>query len=506
VPLTDDAFVSQIDPTGALLYSTYLGGAGMDRAYGLALDQNGAIYVTGETLSAPDWPLIGPFQAQSAGSGEAFLARLSPSCGNSPSADIVLTETDAVPVNPSPTPDVTYQVTATNSGSSPASFVTLTNRVINPFGGSSSLVSAVPSQGECSITPPFVARCSLGNLAQGAQATVSVTARTDVSGFFNFENRAAVVSQICDPTPTNNHLIKTTNVATSSGSFLLRVDVYCNSDTGFCVGSDKGRVTATNVIGIDCRDACFHAYPTGTTVYLSAVPDIEQAIFGHWEGDADCADGIVTTTAARHCVAIFLPPTQSDLVGSFGEAVPVGQTLTRTFFGGMPNPSSTQPVSMSVATSPPFHIEGPSLFQMNAAGTLPGIQIKFIPTQVGPVVGSLRFQWSGPGAAPGYALTQSFSANGTGNGVALAVIVGGSGTVTGPGIICRNDCAEAYTGTPGPVTLTATPNAGSAFHSWSGCSSKNGNQCTVTAPKTVTATFRALPVKKVPPPRTPPRR
>jgi hypothetical protein len=70
----------------------------------------------------------------------------------------------------------------------------------------------------------------------------------------------------------------------------------------------------------------------------------------------------------------------------------------------------------------------------------------------------------------------------------------GTGTVTGTGIACGADCLEGFEdGTTG-VVLTATPGAGSAFASWTGCTSVVGNQCTVamTADKGVTATFSLI--------------
>src|SRR2546427_673046 len=50
---TQDAFVTKLDPTGSkLLYSTYLGGSGLDQGNGIAVDAVGAAYVTGSTSSA----------------------------------------------------------------------------------------------------------------------------------------------------------------------------------------------------------------------------------------------------------------------------------------------------------------------------------------------------------------------------------------------------------------------------------------------------------------------
>src|SRR5205807_7756010 len=48
-----------IDPV--LSYSTYLGGNGADGGTGIAVDQAGHVYVTGQTSSA-DFPTLDPFQ------------------------------------------------------------------------------------------------------------------------------------------------------------------------------------------------------------------------------------------------------------------------------------------------------------------------------------------------------------------------------------------------------------------------------------------------------------
>src|SRR5439155_5179716 len=48
-----DAFATKINAAGtALVYSTYLGGSGGDFAHGIAVDAEGAAYVTGSTQSA----------------------------------------------------------------------------------------------------------------------------------------------------------------------------------------------------------------------------------------------------------------------------------------------------------------------------------------------------------------------------------------------------------------------------------------------------------------------
>jgi uncharacterized protein (TIGR03437 family) len=74
-----DVFVTKINPSGsAKLYSTYLGGAGLDEGRGIAVDVQGNAYITGSAGSL-DFPVKNPIQATQGGSGDAFLAKLNPS-------------------------------------------------------------------------------------------------------------------------------------------------------------------------------------------------------------------------------------------------------------------------------------------------------------------------------------------------------------------------------------------------------------------------------------------
>lgn len=74
-----DAFVAKITPDGkSLIYCTYLGGRGDDRAFGIAVDGTGNAYVTGWTTSS-DFPTQKPFQPSSGGGKDAFVAKLNPS-------------------------------------------------------------------------------------------------------------------------------------------------------------------------------------------------------------------------------------------------------------------------------------------------------------------------------------------------------------------------------------------------------------------------------------------
>jgi hypothetical protein len=74
------AFVTELSASGALVFSTYLGGtAGGDAAFGIALDPSGNIYVTGETVSI-DFPTTSNALKQSPlpsnAEGTSFLTKL----------------------------------------------------------------------------------------------------------------------------------------------------------------------------------------------------------------------------------------------------------------------------------------------------------------------------------------------------------------------------------------------------------------------------------------------
>jgi hypothetical protein len=76
---TTDAFVAKWSQGGqVLVYCRYLGGSGYDEAYGIATDSSGNAYVTGVTQSA-NFPILNPVQSQLKGYQNAFITKLDPS-------------------------------------------------------------------------------------------------------------------------------------------------------------------------------------------------------------------------------------------------------------------------------------------------------------------------------------------------------------------------------------------------------------------------------------------
>jgi uncharacterized repeat protein (TIGR01451 family) len=122
-----------------------------------------------------------------------------------PHADLSIAKTD------SPDPAVagqnlTYTIAVGNNGPDAASGVTLTDTL--PAGVT--FVSATPSQGICPPPTGGIITCDLGNLANGASATVTIVV-TPNSGC-RITNAARVTGNETDPTMTNNIAVEATTV------------------------------------------------------------------------------------------------------------------------------------------------------------------------------------------------------------------------------------------------------------------------------------------------------
>jgi hypothetical protein len=76
-PATQDAFVAKYNSSGALVFSTYIGGGTQqDKAYRVKIDASGSPVVAGITGST-DFPVKNAYQAQLRGGVDAFLFKLS---------------------------------------------------------------------------------------------------------------------------------------------------------------------------------------------------------------------------------------------------------------------------------------------------------------------------------------------------------------------------------------------------------------------------------------------
>src|SRR5439155_26456745 len=78
-----DVFLTAVNAAGTgLIYSTYLGGSGQDRLFGMVMDAIGSVYLTGDTQST-DFPrTANAFEATNKGQGDVFVCKFSPGAAN----------------------------------------------------------------------------------------------------------------------------------------------------------------------------------------------------------------------------------------------------------------------------------------------------------------------------------------------------------------------------------------------------------------------------------------
>ncbi|HMX25587.1 MAG TPA: FG-GAP-like repeat-containing protein, partial [Blastocatellia bacterium] len=193
-----DAFVAHLNAAGSrLLFSTYIGGSGTEQGNGIAVDATGNAYVTGTTNSS-DFPVLKSLQTYGGSSSDAFVLKLAAV------ADL------AVAINESRDPvmvnnNLIYTLTVTNKGPDNALAVTLTDTL--PAGVA--FVSATAGQGNCSGSATVT--CNLGEVEANAAVTVTITVRPSATG--TLDNRATVSSATPDSTLENNSAMEQTRVS-----------------------------------------------------------------------------------------------------------------------------------------------------------------------------------------------------------------------------------------------------------------------------------------------------
>jgi uncharacterized repeat protein (TIGR01451 family) len=217
-----------------------------------------------------------------------FNAGSAGKCKPGAGADLGLTITDSPdPVTVSQ--PLTYTLAVTNNGPSPASGVTVTDTLPSTV----TIGSASASQGSCSVSSPTVT-CSLGSLANGASATVTITVTPSVTG--TLPNTASVSGTPTDPNTSNNSATATTSVVTKKQAINLMVSIQ-----------GQGSVVS-NPSGINCRAiACAATFPSGTTVSLTATPASGWK-FSSWSGDCTGTANpcTVSMTQDRKVTATFV--------------------------------------------------------------------------------------------------------------------------------------------------------------------------------------------------------
>jgi len=204
-----------------------------------------------------------------------------------PAADLSITKTD------SPDPvrvgqQLTYAVTIDNAGLSPATDVSVSDTL--PAGVT--FDSATPSQGSCSEASGTVT-CSLGTVANGAGASVSITVTPQAAG--SITNTATVSSAVTDPSPADNSASAVTTVDPVADLSVTKTDF---PDPVLTDGLLTYTLTVQNAGPSDATGvALTDTLPVGV-VFVSATPS--QGSCTQAAGQVECTLGALAASGSAN--------------------------------------------------------------------------------------------------------------------------------------------------------------------------------------------------------------
>ncbi|HEU0012010.1 MAG TPA: tandem-95 repeat protein [Verrucomicrobiae bacterium] len=186
--------------------------------------------------------------------------------------------------------NVSFVLSVTNHGPNNATLVSLTNALPPAF----SFVLANASQGGCFLVGNTV-NCSLGTLAAGAAASVTIVGRAVATGLVT--NTARVTAVEVDAVPSNNDAVLLSRIVSSSGRFTNVISVIINDEaiaapypstiqvSGLTAAVFRVRVTLTNLA---------HTYPDDLDILLVG-PEGQTAVLMSDAG-GELAPGSITLT------------------------------------------------------------------------------------------------------------------------------------------------------------------------------------------------------------------
>jgi uncharacterized repeat protein (TIGR01451 family) len=270
----EDVFVSAIDAAGStLLYSTYLGGNQSDISADIAVGPDASAYITGRSFST-NFPTVNPIQASRNAGNDAFIAKLSPDTSNGARADLSITQTDS----PDPAAEgqlITYTLTITNNGPSPATGIVVNDPA--QFFDVSYTSGTTSTGGQCSLDGfGHTITCSVGNLAVGAQATVTIKLTHNWYGSpTTIRNTVVVGSNEPDPNLSNNTVTEETTIAKA-----LAISGFVRNSAGVALKGItlmlSGTRSATNTTN-DQGSYYFSSLPQGGS--YTVTPSLANYVF-----------------------------------------------------------------------------------------------------------------------------------------------------------------------------------------------------------------------------------
>ena len=276
--------------------------------------------------------------------------------GGGPSlADLSIQKTD------SPDPlqagqQLTYTLLVTNRGPAGATNVTITD----PLPASVTFVSSTPSQGSCSGSTTVT--CTLGGLAAGNSATVSVVVTVGAASVPSITNTATVTATETDPNPADNTSTAPTTVTPVADIALLKTvsnpaPLVTQTFTFTVTATNNGPSTANGVVVTDLLPAGL-AFVSSTPSQGSYVPGTGLWTIGTLANGANATlvltvtavtPGAFTNTATKTAETEFDPNLPNDTASAGGGVGIVADlTITKTHAPAMFLRGSTGTFTLTV--------------------------------------------------------------------------------------------------------------------------------------------------------------
>ena len=257
----DDAFVAKVSASGiGLVYCGYIGGSNRDWGYGIAVDDSGSVYVTGETRSnEATFPVkFGPDLTHNGGTyGDAFVAKVSASgdslvyCGYIGGSDNDYGYGIAVD-----SPGSAYVTGRTSSVE--ASFPVKVGPGLTSIGGDDAFVAKVSPSGDSLVYCGYIGpgyssgygiavdgsgNAYIAGMTNCSEATFPVKAGPDLT--YNGGNYDAFVAKV---TPSGNNLVYLGYIGGSStdSGYGVAVD---SSGNAYVTGSTSSSEASFPVLG-----------------------------------------------------------------------------------------------------------------------------------------------------------------------------------------------------------------------------------------------------------------
>jgi len=340
-----DAFAAKLDPSGsALLWATYLGGAGDDTARSICVGSTGEVTVAGDTGSA-DFPVTaGSAQQTYGGNGDAFVTRLNAAGSalvwstflggtSSDRANGVATDAAGAAYAAGFTYSRDYPITADAFDSFNDNWYDVLFTALDASTGG--LVFSTYIGGN-DIDNGYAIAAGTGGAVYIGGNSYSVDFPVTPGAYDTTTNSGtdadAFVMKIVFPVVT---VATTLTVSPASGDFGETVDLTATLVRGSDSAPLAGKSVAFKVEGTDAGSGMTDASGVATVAYLipESLGEGARTISGDFAGDEthDPSSDSDTLTVSRYGTTL----TVGDRSGIVGQSASLGATLTRTVGGAL---------------------------------------------------------------------------------------------------------------------------------------------------------------------------